>query len=227
MTDETFDPYAELGLGRAAAEFQVKEAHRKAAKQHHPDKGGDRDKFERITKAALILRDPEKRRRYDETGEVDDGPSQASQDQMAVISLADQLLQGAISKVDPDHDDVIAMAMVLGDKSIAHNRQLLTQATGERDQLKRLAKRLKHRGEGSDFLTGVMRDKVAKAEQEMRGIEKSIKLHQDAMDLLDSYAWEADERADQVDLYGTMSREQADRMTEHLDQMHRPSWLGD
>jgi curved DNA-binding protein CbpA len=46
----------------------VKRAHRRAARRHHPDKGGDRDDFERIQHAYLVLADPERRRKYDATG---------------------------------------------------------------------------------------------------------------------------------------------------------------
>ena len=37
--------------------------------QHHPDKGGDTEKFKRINKAYEVLKDEEKRKIYDEHGE--------------------------------------------------------------------------------------------------------------------------------------------------------------
>lgn len=42
------------------------QAHRKAALKHHPDKGGDADKFKEINEAFDCLKDPEKRRFYDQ-----------------------------------------------------------------------------------------------------------------------------------------------------------------
>jgi DnaJ-class molecular chaperone len=43
----------------------VKKAYRKLASQHHPDKGGDKNRFQEIQAAYDILSDTEKRQRYD------------------------------------------------------------------------------------------------------------------------------------------------------------------
>ena len=39
------DHYHTLGLRRRASQKQIKKAYRDLAKQHHPDKGGDPEKF--------------------------------------------------------------------------------------------------------------------------------------------------------------------------------------
>ena len=39
------DPYEALGLQRGATEDEVKKTYRKLAREHHPDKGGDAEKF--------------------------------------------------------------------------------------------------------------------------------------------------------------------------------------
>lgn len=40
-----------LGLPQAATHEQARTAYRKLAKEHHPDRGGDREEFERIQRA--------------------------------------------------------------------------------------------------------------------------------------------------------------------------------
>jgi len=57
--------YEVLGVERGASETDIKKAYRKLAMQHHPDKGGDPEKFKSITEAYEILSDPVKRRKYD------------------------------------------------------------------------------------------------------------------------------------------------------------------
>jgi DnaJ family protein A protein 2 len=57
--------YQELGLENNADEETVKKAYRKAAMKHHPDKGGDPEKFKKISEAADILTNPMKRAEYE------------------------------------------------------------------------------------------------------------------------------------------------------------------
>jgi DnaJ family protein A protein 2 len=50
----------------------IKKAYFKLARTHHPDKGGDPEKFKEITKAYEILSDERKRHMYDAYGSTDD-----------------------------------------------------------------------------------------------------------------------------------------------------------
>eukprot|EP01025_Chloroclados_australasicus_P030807 TRINITY_DN309_c0_g1_i1.p1 TRINITY_DN309_c0_g1~~TRINITY_DN309_c0_g1_i1.p1 ORF type:complete len:432 (-),score=76.90 TRINITY_DN309_c0_g1_i1:478-1773(-) len=61
--------YKLLGVDKNATEDELKRAHRKLALKHHPDKGGDAEKFQEINQAYDVLKDPEKRRIYDQYGE--------------------------------------------------------------------------------------------------------------------------------------------------------------
>lgn len=45
------NPYKVLGLGPGASEEEVKQAYRKLAMKHHPDRGGDEAEFKRIKQA--------------------------------------------------------------------------------------------------------------------------------------------------------------------------------
>jgi curved DNA-binding protein CbpA len=68
--------YEVLGLyaqGHVDADI-IKAAYRRLSKQYHPDKGGDPAIFNAITKAYDVLSNPERRKRYDETGEYEDKP---------------------------------------------------------------------------------------------------------------------------------------------------------
>lgn len=61
--------YKVLGIEKTADSAAVKKAYRKLAMTHHPDKGGDPEKFKEITKAHEILSDADKRAKYDKYGE--------------------------------------------------------------------------------------------------------------------------------------------------------------
>ena len=59
------DHYASLGVPRTATAAEIKQAFRKLASQHHPDKGGDTAKFQAIQAAYAVLGDEQKRAEYD------------------------------------------------------------------------------------------------------------------------------------------------------------------
>ena len=57
--------YECLGVDKDASETDIKKAYRKLSLQHHPDKGGDADQFNKITEAYEVLSDSSKRQNYD------------------------------------------------------------------------------------------------------------------------------------------------------------------
>jgi curved DNA-binding protein len=59
------DHYAALDVQRTATAAEIKQAFRKLASQHHPDKGGDTAKFQAIQAAYAVLGDEQKRAEYD------------------------------------------------------------------------------------------------------------------------------------------------------------------
>jgi DnaJ-class molecular chaperone len=62
------DYYQILGVNRNADENEIKQAYRKLAAQHHPDRGGNTAKFQEIQQAYDILSDPQKRAQFDNPG---------------------------------------------------------------------------------------------------------------------------------------------------------------
>jgi DnaJ-class molecular chaperone len=59
------DYYNTLGVHRGANQDEIKQAFRRMAAQHHPDRGGDTAKFQEVQAAYATLSDPEKRQQYD------------------------------------------------------------------------------------------------------------------------------------------------------------------
>ncbi len=58
--------YDILGVGRKATQEEIKKAFRKLAVKHHPDAGGDEQKFKEISEAYDTLSDEAKRAEYDQ-----------------------------------------------------------------------------------------------------------------------------------------------------------------
>lgn len=68
------DPYKTLGVSKTATQDEIKKAYRKLAKalhpDLHPDDPGKQAEFQVVSAAHDLLKDPEKRRRFD-AGEID------------------------------------------------------------------------------------------------------------------------------------------------------------
>ncbi len=62
------DYYEVLGVEKNASKDEIKKAFRKAAIEHHPDKGGDESKFKEINEAYEVLSDDKKKAAYDQFG---------------------------------------------------------------------------------------------------------------------------------------------------------------
>lgn len=66
---EKRDYYEILGVGKSASDDEIKKAFRKLAVKYHPDKeGGDETKFKEANEAYEVLKDKQKRQRYDQFG---------------------------------------------------------------------------------------------------------------------------------------------------------------
>lgn len=72
------DYYEVLGVSKSASADEIKKAFRKLAIEHHPDRGGDEDKFKEVNEAYEVLKDSSKRQRYDQFGHAGVGSSAAS-----------------------------------------------------------------------------------------------------------------------------------------------------
>ena len=62
------DYYSILGVSKGANADEIKSAFRKKAHEHHPDKGGNAEKFKELNEAYQVLGNAEKRQRYDQFG---------------------------------------------------------------------------------------------------------------------------------------------------------------
>lgn len=95
--------YEELELPRDCTAEQIKNQYRALAQKHHPDKGGDIEKFRAIKLAYEVLSDPSRRAEYDSTGNVHDFKNVQ---QEAVENLS-KVFHNVINNIDPQENNLI------------------------------------------------------------------------------------------------------------------------
>jgi len=97
------DPYLELELPIDADEELIKLKYRHLANIHHPDKGGDEEKFKRIKEAYEILSDPIRRKSYDMSGDAESN----LQIRNNAIDHINQMLNSVIPNFDAETGDLL------------------------------------------------------------------------------------------------------------------------
>lgn len=65
--------YDILNIAPDASPEEIDSAYRRKALQTHPDRSGSETAFQAVQQAFDVLSDPQRRQRYDETGDFDDG----------------------------------------------------------------------------------------------------------------------------------------------------------
>ncbi|CAK5267226.1 unnamed protein product [Mycena citricolor] len=73
---KTKDYYKILGVARDCSEAEIRKGYRRESLKHHPDKGGDEEKFKLVVEANAVLSDPQRRERYD-NGDDEDGMNES------------------------------------------------------------------------------------------------------------------------------------------------------
>ena len=99
------DLYTELGIERTATQAEIKAAHRARVRETHPDANPEQgaERFRAVQTAYEVLSCPERRARYDATGE--DGRGQREQ---AADAILETLFSQAVKTCRID-DDVIGL----------------------------------------------------------------------------------------------------------------------
>lgn len=187
------NPYEVLGLHRAATDSEVKVAHRRLAKINHPDAGGDAEDFANIQRAYEILIDPERRRKFDETGQTDDAPdnTEGLALQHVIAAFGEMVGLG----VDLAQADVPAeMARILQRKVADVDRQL-RQVQKDLGAARDALKRLKRPEAGPDPLTAFISGQIVAVERAVEDAAHVKAVLERAKTIAQAYGWERDAAA--------------------------------
>lgn len=184
--------YEDLGLSPDATPDEIKAAHRRAARKHHPDTGGDPEEFQRIQRAALILRDPEKRERYDRTGECDNEP-----DNSAGVPVS--LMLNAFSRVIDSGVDLRftnvaeeARAVLLNEMEALKAQRSKVKAACDRSA--QALKRISRKGSGTNYVAVMLSNSISDHEKMLSQMDERKGFLQQAIDMVSDFKWKVDKK---------------------------------
>ncbi|KQR68853.1 molecular chaperone DnaJ [Rhizobium sp. Leaf341] len=181
------DPYAMLGVERDADEAAIKAAYRQVAKTAHPDQGGDGAVFGQLQAAYDLLRDPVRRKIFDNTGY---DPQLADPRDLKGLLVIETLVNEVIldEREPGSFDPVAAMRRRLSDdivKSRFHILELERHRTRVRQHMDRLGRR-----PDADVLGSMLRARSQSIADAIKTAEGQIEVIEQAYLMLEGYRYE-------------------------------------
>lgn len=180
--------YDILGLSAKATPSDIKRAHRAKARQSHPDAGGSREDFEKVQQAYSILIDPVKRLTYDQTGSIDDKPTD---DMQAILTIIQTVIESHIENLGDriEYSDLLALTR---DNFIHGVQAMNKQITATENQIKRyerIKKRIISKAK-INRLADMLQFKIDTMQRAIAGIEDQKRIAEKALVLLVDYSFD-------------------------------------
>lgn len=192
-----FNPYEVLGLAANATSGSIRQSYLRASLKHHPDKGGDVDKWLEIKLAYDILSDDERRARFDQTGCVDDkavdnSHAEAVKRLIMAIKNAVQIARqkAEMSQQSPLQFDIVALARNHLIDHIATVQNQIDEYTASLAFCAEIAPRFKKEGDGDDVVASVFAEDVKILTANIANCQKEIDDTNAALQLSENYSFE-------------------------------------
>ncbi|WP_405052088.1 J domain-containing protein [Sinorhizobium sp. 8-89] len=181
------DPYVLLGIERDADERAIRTAYRKAVKTAHPDRGGDAEQFGKLQAAYDLLKDPVRRKVYDDTGY---DPQLADPKDLKGLMMLETLVNDFIldEREPGSFDPVAAMRRKLSD-DIVKNRFHILELERHRSRVRKHVDRLGRRPE-TDVLGSMLRARSQSIAEAIKNAEAQIEAIEQAYQMLEGYSYE-------------------------------------
>ncbi len=183
--------YDVLGVGRDATREAIRLAYRRLVKKHHPDVGGSREAWAQLLLAHDVLTDPERKDKYDKTGEYsEEKPLDIVQ--MAALSIISQLINNMImTDVDLTVQDLRKVGIDYLKDGIKGHQQHLKVLETAHERATKIAGRWRSLGEENQ-LEGVVRAQFAVFEDSRQRTLVQIQAYERAIQIFEAHTFKFD-----------------------------------
>lgn len=188
--------YECLGVPRDADAAAIHRAYRSAAKDAHPDAGGSEKAFAAVKHARDVLIDPNRRARYDQTGEAEDtAPDNAVSSAMQFVSAALDAAMGQIEaegrEAHQTHDLPTRMLRVL-----VAQKTKVSETVRNLERAAQVNERLLGRFtviEGESRIDALIRGRIGAARNMIEGHKRGHAALDDAIAIVEAHKFRADQ----------------------------------
>lgn len=181
MEKHTF--YDELGLPKNCSFDEIKQKYRILAQLHHPDKGGDEEKFKRIKLAYEVLSDPIKREHYDSTGDHYDDTNLDNE----VLARLSNMVSQYSQQMNPEFDDLILKMKLDLHHTQEQTNIAITNCKALIEKLNIIAKKVKLKQEGENLLKSFVEKKIKIHHTELINYKRSLIVFARMVEILEDY----------------------------------------
>lgn len=201
--------YTDLGLTKDATAAEIKKAHRDLVKQHHPDKGGKEEGFERIQHAYEILSNPDSREYYDNTGQE---PQKEAGFEESFAQLLEHIIVPMLYKASDyqtrDYIQVIKDTLVRSHQNIEANIKKFSLDGAALTNLKQTRQRMSSKEGGRNLFLEMLDNRIKSLEErrkrDLLQWQEELQFNERCQEELERYVY------DYINKHGEWVRESAD-----------------
>lgn len=177
------NPYNTLNVNPDDDQADIKKAYRKAAASAHPDReGGDAEKFHEIRLAYEVLSDPERRQRFDETGETEQQRTTQSMAEVRLVQLFNTVIQQ-----ESFNGDIIGNCRQYINDAIRQTKAQLSKLNLKREKLEKQLGRIKTDGD-HNLYEQILSDTIAGIVRNIEAGDAELALLNDVSELVENYS---------------------------------------
>jgi len=186
MKDEIYNFFE---LKKNATEKDIKKAYRRKAKKSHPDANGNREEFEKANKYYKTLINPITRKIYDETGKIDES---ARSEQSIPLEILANIFEAVLMSVDNVKTrDVFKLMKDTIETATKNFKNEIDKIRKSNSNIQEMICRIQHK-EKDNIFTISLNQKVDINKNSISMLEKKIKHHEEALEILKEYKYRID-----------------------------------
>jgi curved DNA-binding protein CbpA len=182
------NPYQTLGIKPEAEEAEIKKAFRSKARHRHPDAGGSAEEFKELSEAYEILSNPERRKRFDESGQTFELPNLEKE----VHEKIRFMIVMALEQADYETDDLFAELKKSVDFQISKIRSEEYTHAQRKARFSKSAKKISRKDGERNIAVEALKDQIALAHSRIEKCRKNLEVMKAILAELGKYHWAYD-----------------------------------